>query len=320
MRYDRPMELRHLRYFVAVAEELHFGRAAERVHIAQPPLSQQIRRLEDELGVQLFDRTKRRVELTHAGRAFLREARQTLARAEQAVRAAQQAGRGEVGELAVGFVGSATYLIVPLVLKTFRHRFPKVELRLGQIQVGFFRSVSDDEALTFEWILEERLVMALPESHPLARHRRVELTKLSEDSFVLFPRAIGPGFYDLIVSQCRRAGFTPRVALEASSVQTIVGLVAAGMGVALVPASCQNFRRAGVVYKAIREPGPTVKMAVAWRRGDRSPVLRAFLEVVREVARGPVEPPGAARKPRRKSLRGAPSKPSAEARSVQQFE
>lgn len=328
------MELRHLRYFVAVAEELHFGRAAERVHIAQPPLSQQIRRLEDELGVQLFDRTKRRVELTLAGRAFLGEARQTLARAEQAVRAAQQASRGEVGELAVGFVGSATYLIVPLVLRTFRHRFPKVELlleelspaeqaerlRLGQIHVGFFRSVSDDEALTFEWILEERLVMALPKSHRLARQHRVELAKLAGDSFVLFPRAIGPGFYDLIVSQCRRAGFTPRVALEASSVQTIVGLVAAGMGVALVPASCQNFRRAGVIYKAIREPGPTVKMAVAWRRDDRSPVLRAFLEVVREVARGPVEPPAAARKRRGKVLRGARSKASAEARSVEQLE
>jgi DNA-binding transcriptional LysR family regulator len=328
------MELRHLRYFVAVAEELHFGRAAERVRIAQPPLSQQIRRLEGELGVQLFDRTKRRVELTHAGRAFLREARQTLAGAEQAVRAAQQASRGEVGELAVGFVGSATYHIVPLALKTFRQRFPKVELvleelspteqverlRLGEIQVGFFRSVSDDEALKFEWILEERLVMALPETHPLARQKGVHLAKLSQDSFVLFPRAIGPGFYDLIVSQCRRAGFSPRVALEASNMQTIVSLVAAGLGVALVPASCQNFRRVGVMYKAIREPGPKAKMAVAWRRGDRSPVLHAFLDVVREVARRPVRADAAEARRFGTPPRCAHSKRNSRTRSVKQFE
>jgi DNA-binding transcriptional LysR family regulator len=304
MRYYCAVELRHMRYFLAVAEELHFGRAAEKLRIAQPPLSQQIQRLEGELGVKLFERTKRRVELTAAGKSFLKEARQTLEQAEQAVRAAQRASRGEIGELAVGFVGSATYHILPLVLRSFRSRFPNVEislhedspaeqvrqLRMGGIHVGFFRSQFEDEALVSEVVLQEPMVVALPEAHELSGQPRVSLNRLAGEPFILFPRKIGPGFHDLIVSLCQRAGFSPRVAQEANDMQTIVSLVAAGLGVALVPASCQNFRRVGVVYKAIRDEGAKATMAVAWRRDDKSPVLDAFLNVVREVARQNSEP------------------------------
>lgn len=292
------MELRHLRYFIAVAEELHFGRAAERLGIAQPPLSQQIRRLEEDLGVQLLIRTKRRVELSDAGRVLLAEGRLVLAQAEQAARAAKRASRGETGQLAVGFVGSATYHILPLILSAFRERFPEVQLKLcelfpteqvqalqeGRIQVGFFRSHKTEDSLKYEPVLQEPLVVALPEGHPLTKRSRVPVRALAREPFVIFPRHIGPSFYDFIVSLCHKSGFSPQIAQEASEIQTIVSLVAGGTGVALVPASCRNFRRIGVIYKPMPEPSPRVQMIVACRRDDQSPVLHQFLRVAREVA------------------------------------
>lgn len=293
------MELRHLRYFVAVAEELHFGRAAEKLHIAQPPLSQQIRRLEEELGVRLFERTRRRVQLTHAGHAFLEQARQTLAQAAQAVRVARKADQGEVGQLAVGFVDSAVYHALPPVLREFRERFPQVELVLrelgaadqfqllrdGRLHAGFVRSGIDDPALTQKMLFDEPLMAALPRTHPLARREGVCLRDLAADPFVIFPRALGAGFYDQIVSLCRKAGFSPRVVQEANEMQTIVSLVAAGIGVAVVPASIRNLRMEGVVYLHIRKPSARTAMTLAWRRDDSSPVLKAFLQVVRGFIR-----------------------------------
>jgi DNA-binding transcriptional LysR family regulator len=296
------MELRHLRYFVAVAEELHFGRAAQRLHMAQPPLSQQIKRLEEELGVELLHRTKRRVALTEAGEAFLREASLALSKVEEAAEAARRAGRGETGTLSVGFVGSAAYEVLPGVLKAFRGRYPDVEVRLeelttaqqvralgeGRIEVGFVRPPVGEEGLAARTVLREPLVAVLPGDHPLSEQGAVPLGALAEEPFVMSPRRLGPSFYDRIVDACREAGFSPRVVQEAVQMQTIIGIVAAGIGVALVPASERNLARKGVVYKSIRGKRPEVEMAVVWRPEEPSAVLRAFLDAVGEIGGEPV--------------------------------
>lgn len=289
------MELRHLRYFVTVAEELHFGRAAQRLQMAQPPLSQQIRQLEAELDVQLLYRTKRTVRLTDAGQVFLQEARHLLIQADQAIAIAQRADRGEVGRLILGFVGSATDSILPVILKAFRQRFPNVQLILDEmttaeqvealhnnrIQLGFLRLPLNDENLILETVLQESLVVALPEAHPLATQTHVSLVSLAEQPFVLSPRHLGAGFYDQIYSLCQQAGFTPQVAQEAIGMPTIVSLVAAELGVALVPASLQNWQRVGVVYKPLADSTPQIELAIAWRQTDTSPVLHQFIEQTR---------------------------------------
>jgi len=293
------MELRHLRYFVMVAEELHFGRAAEKLHISQPPLSMQIRSLEEELGVTLLHRTQRHVSLTQAGHAFLQEARQILARLEQAVLMTRRAGRGEIGELAVGFISVADYNVLPVVLREFRQRFPLVNLTLrestsdaqirdllgGRIDVGFVLPPIDEPALQSACIVREPLVAALPERHPLARRTgKLALAKLKDAPFILFPRPMAPGLYDDVVSFCRAAGFSPRVEQEAVQMQTIVSLVSAELGVALIPASLTNLRRTGVTYKALREPSPLTEIHLAWRRGDDLPALRVFVDLALHAA------------------------------------
>ncbi len=291
------MELRHLHYFVAVAEELHFGRAAERLHIAQPPLSQQIRSLEEELGVQLFYRTKRHVELTEVGQVFLQEARQTLAKAEQAVIAAQRAGRGELGRLVVGFVGSAVYEILPVTLRNFHERFPDVELHLrelttaqqvralrdGRIQIGFVRTLVHDDTLQTETLFKEPLLVALPEKHLLPGQSKVPVEALAHEHFILAPRHLGTGLYDQIISLCKQAGFSPNVTQEAIQMQTILGLVAAGLGVSLIPASARHLRERGVVYRELQISTVQVEMALAWRKEDISPALQAFISVAKEM-------------------------------------
>jgi DNA-binding transcriptional LysR family regulator len=292
------IEIRHLRYFVAVAEELHFGRAAQRLGMAQPPLSQQIRRLEQELGVELLHRTKRRVQLTEPGRAFLDEARKVIAQAETAVAVAQRAGRGEVGRLVIGFLGAATFSLLPAILKVFRQRFPGVEIELhelkafelvqalhqGRIHVGLVRMPVHDELLSVEPILEEKLVVALPEQHPLAEKPRVAFGDLAAEAFLLPPRQLAPGFYEQLTDLAQQAGFSLRIGPEASQLQTILNLVAAGMGITLVPESVMQMSGRGVVFKRLPEPAPTMEIAVAWRRDDSSQVLQSFLEVVRETA------------------------------------
>ncbi|MBV9389305.1 MAG: LysR family transcriptional regulator [Chroococcidiopsidaceae cyanobacterium CP_BM_ER_R8_30] len=293
------MELRHLHYFIAVAEELHFSRAAARLHIAQPPLSQQIQNLEAELGVKLFERTKRQVQLTAAGQLFLEHSYQVLAQIEQAVQSAQRVGRGEVGQLVIGFVGGATYGIFPDILRTFRTRFPEVELvlyelttiqqiqalRERRIEVGFgVRPLVEDSTLQFERIVQEPLMLVLPQIHPLASQSQVSLQAFAHEPFVLFPPRLGLGFYEQIISLCEASGFRPQIAQEAIQMQTIVGLVAAGFGVSLVPASVQMLHQPGVVYKSLTMPAPTVDLAVIWQCHNASPVLQAFLNVVREQA------------------------------------
>ena len=292
------MELRHLRYFVTLAEELHFGRAAERLHIAQPPLSQQIRQLEKELGFELFHRTKRNVQLTEAGHVFLGEVQQIMRQLQQAIQVGRQTSRGEIGQLVVGFVSSAAYNILPTILRTFRSYVPGVSIELhelttdqqlewlreGRMDVGLLRPPVEENRFSCETIFQESLMVALPEAHLLASQSNVCLTSLANEGFILFPRILAPGLYDLIISLCQQAGFSPKVAQEAIQMQTIVSLVAAEMGVAIVPASLQNLQRIGVVYKNLQEPTPKVAIAMIWRKNETSPTVLRLVEIVKQAA------------------------------------
>lgn len=292
------MELRHLRYFVAVAEELHFGRAAEKLHLAQPPLSQQIQQLERELGVSLFLRANRRVTLTAAGEAFLEGARRSLQTVEQAALAARRAARGETGLLSIGFSTSATFEALPLLLSRFRARVPDVELSLFEmnaaeqmhallektITVGLARPSIADDALTVETVLREPLIAALPEMHPLAGQEVLTLSDLAAEPFVLSPPGPKPNYADMVQTLCAGAGFVPRVVQEAREMPTILSLVAAGLGVTLTPASARNLRRKGLVYRPLSDPEAMTELTVAYRRGDVSPPLTQFLETVRGCA------------------------------------
>ncbi|MUG91160.1 LysR family transcriptional regulator [Scytonema sp. UIC 10036] len=291
------MELRHLRYFVVIAEELHFGRAAERLHMTQQPLSQQIRQLEAEIGVLLFHRTKRRVQLTEAGKAFLEEARQILSKASQAVEMARQVARGENGRLTVGFSGFATYSLLPKVLRIFRERFPRVELELEemtssaqlqalqdrQIHLGLMIPPIPDTGLVQELILREPLVVILPETHPLATQPELKLSVLANESFILVSRHLEPGYYDLCISLFQQAGFCPKVVQKASQKQTILGLVSADMGVSLAPASIRNIHRTGVVYTTLSPLNVEVELVAVWRQDETSAVLQTFVRVIQEI-------------------------------------
>lgn len=281
---------------MAVADELNFRRAAARLGIAQPALSQQIRQLEDEIGVALLFRNRRRVELTSAGSAFLSKARLSLDHAAGATLAAQQAERGEAGRLSIGFVTSALYGVFPDIVRVFRTRYPAVFLELhempvaqqgehlrgGSIDVSILRPPVDDQGLVVRTILNEPWVVAMPSSHGLAKHPTVALKDLAREPFILFPRALAPNIYDGILAACHKAGFSPSITIEAQ-MHTMVSLAAAGMGLALVPESMQNLRRKGLVYRRLSHPSLTVALALAWRDEPASPVLRAFAAVVDEV-------------------------------------
>jgi DNA-binding transcriptional LysR family regulator len=298
--YNSGMDLRRLRYFVAAAEELSFNRAARRLRIAQPPLSNQIKHLEEELGVRLFERTSRGVRMTEAGEALLEEARRIFVQVDQTVNLVRRVGYGTVGRLTLGFVPSASNEVLPPILHTFRDRYPDVELFLRemrpdrvvqrlhdkQIDVGFLYLPLDDASLNIECVSREPLVLALAESHPLASRSRVELQALAEEPFILPARYPMPGLYGQVTEVCRQAGFVPKaVQKDVWLMQTIVGLVAGGIGVALVPASLRNFHRKGVVYKSVYGISPTVELGVVWRRDDPGVVLNSFLQAVRESLR-----------------------------------
>ncbi len=293
------IELRHLHYFIAVAEELNFGRAAERLHIAQPPLTRQIRRLEEELGVELFHRTTRRMELTQAGQVYLGEARRVLAQIQEGIVMARLASRGEVGRLVVGFEGSSAYDIVPLSVKAFRERFPRVNLTVcematgdqvkalqcDRIGVGFVvPPLSDTRNLMVETILREPLVVALPQTHTLSDQPEVSVANLKDETFIICPRHHQCGLYDRMISVCHQAGFSPKLTQETNEIQNILGFVAAGLGIALLPASVRHLQRAGVIYLPLQQPTVELELAIAWRRENPSLMLPAFLEIVREFA------------------------------------
>jgi DNA-binding transcriptional LysR family regulator len=292
------MELRHLRYFVTVAEELHFGKAATRLSIVQPSLSQQIQQLENELGFPLFYRTKRSVELTDAGKVFLLEARHVLTQVQEAKRAAQRAYRGEMGRLVVGYISSSTYDLLPMMLRVYRERFPEVEVALRElttqeqlraleeeyIQVGLLRLPINAPMVSNEVVRREPIVCVLPEEHHLARRERVAVSLLAEEPFVLQSSHRGGGYYVQLMKLCLASGFSPNVIQEVTEMHTIVGLVAAGMGVSLVPLSTCNIRSQGVVYRELEGTATQTEMAVAWLRNSRSALVQNFLAVAKEIA------------------------------------
>ena len=291
------MELRHLRYFVAVAEELHFGRAAARLFIVQPSLSQQIQQLEEELGLPLLRRTKRSVELTDAGKVFLTEARKVLDQVQEAKRATQRASRGEIGRLVVGYISSSTYDLLPITLSAYRERFPEIDVALRElttqeqvraleeetIQVGLLRLPINTSTLQVEVIRREPIVCVLPEGHPLAFHKQIAMPLLANEPFVLQSRQRGGGYYAQLMNLCLTSGFSPNVLQEVTEMHTIVSLVAAGMGISLVPLSIENIRSQGVVYRKLEGAEVLTEMAVAWLRNSRSTIVQNFLQVARET-------------------------------------
>ncbi len=294
------MELRHLRYFVVVAEELHFGRAATRLLIVQPSLSQQIRQLEDELGFPLLRRTKRSVELTDAGTVFLAEARKVLTQVQEAQRAARRAYRGEIGRLVIGYISSSTYDLLPMMLSAYRERFPQVDVALQElttqeqlraldeetIQVGLLRLPISDPLVQVEVVRREPIVCVLPEDHPLAKRTKIPVSMLVNEPFVLQSRQRGGGYYAQLMNLCLTAGFSPNVIQEVTEMHTIVSLVAAGMGVSLVPLSVNNIRSQGVVYRELEGSTTLTEMAVAWLRNSNSAIVQNFLKVAREITAG----------------------------------
>ncbi|MCA6123082.1 LysR family transcriptional regulator [Bradyrhizobium sp. WSM 1704] len=299
------MELRHLRYFVALGEGLNFTRAAERLHIAQPPLSQQIRQLEDELGVTLLQRNSRPVRLTEAGELLLARARSLLANVEAAVADTRRIGRGQAGKLAIGFVGSAMFAGLPDIVSSYRDACPDVELVLDEmlaaeivdalrrrrIDVGFARpALLPEPGLAQRLILEEPYVAALPRAHPLAERDGIALAELSDDAFVLYPARPEPSVTGLIVAACEASGFTPRLAQEVLHLQTAIGLIAAGVGVSLIPEAAARAQTGrGVAYVPLAAPAVTAPLTIAWRDEDVSPAVQRLLDLAtrwREMAPG----------------------------------
>jgi DNA-binding transcriptional LysR family regulator len=294
MRAPLP-DLRSIRSFVAVAEQQSFGRAAESLSLAQPSLSLQIQKLERDLGVQLFRRTSRRVELTDAGEALLVEARALLAHAQIAVETARNVASGEVGRLRVGFYDTAPLIIMPALLHRFRLRYPRVHLHFvehstreqlamlarGEIDIGILRGPVADKAIASRRVATETLLVALPEQHPLAGSDAIDVAALRDEPFVLLPRAKGSGLYDEIIMLCRKHGFSPSLGQEANETHTVCGLVAAGIGVSIVPSSVRALRVRGLAYRPLR-PTSTIQRNVAWLAASRTPALRAFVEMLPE--------------------------------------
>jgi DNA-binding transcriptional LysR family regulator len=302
------LDLRHLRYFVAVAEELHFGRAAHRLHIAQPPLSQQIKQLETEMGVTLLQRTKRHVELTPAGATFLLEARRTLEQADQAVASARLAHVADANQLVLGFIDSAVYYYLPNLLSAYQRVHPNVELTLremtsgqqlealeaGSIQAGILRPSRVGPRIAFEEIAQERFVIAVNRNHRLARMPAIDLADLRGDPFVFFRRELAPALHDHMLGLIKKAGYSPKIVQEADQARTLIGLVAAGVGVFLTTESLWGWGGYDIVYKPLVPTSTSLPLSLAWRINDRSVALQAFVDSTREVIRsGALKAPGA---------------------------
>jgi len=296
---NHALEIRHLRYFVAVAEELHFGRAALRLHIAQPPLSQQIRRLEEMLGHALFTRTSREVRLTAAGEELLERARYTLRKIEADVAAAQRIGRGEAGALTVGFIGSGMLTALPKMLGRYRKQYPQVDLQLrefyttrlvdalldGTVDVGFMRDAGQVDGLHVEVLLAEPFVVVLPRKHPLAEQKTVAVKSLQREPFVLFARSYGGGAWKKTVDICEANGFMPRVVQEAPQWLTIMSLIGAGLGVTIAPACVNRLSVPDTVCRKLRQQSEPTHLELAYRANEVRPIAKAFSELARRTFR-----------------------------------
>lgn len=289
------MELRHLRYFTAVAEERHFGQAAERLGIAQPPLSKQLQDLERELGYPLFDRSHRPIALTAAGETLLEHARGILEAVEVGVREARRAGAGHSGTISIGYPPSLAYSGLTQVLRAFREGSPDVAIQLlelapaeqitalkgGDLDVGFVRTPLHEPQLSSETVRREKLVLALPFDHRLAVRERVALAAVAREPFVFFPRSRGPGFFDFVMGFCRDSGFTPQI-VQVAPQMDVLALVGAGFGVSILPESVRELRRVDIVLRPITG-SPITELRLVWRSGDTSPAVARFIETVRRV-------------------------------------
>ncbi|MFI6520870.1 LysR family transcriptional regulator [Spirillospora sp. NPDC050679] len=295
---ERPeLPLPQLHAFVVLAEELHFGHAAARLGIAQPPLSQQIRRLEDKVGHALFIREPGGVTLTPAGRELLPAAQRVLTGLADGLAAARAVGSGRTGRLRIGFAASLALTVLPDLLRRFRERFPEAHLDIREmttapqiaalhdksIDVGLLREPADDQAgLRFSTVLTEPYAAVLPAADPLAAQRLVPLAQLADRPFVLLPRAAGPGLHDQIIGLCAAAGFTPQVAQHAVEWQTVCALVEAGLGVSLAPAGIRRIRLKGVAFRGIEPGAVRSRVAIAWRPNDPNPLIPHLLAAVRQ--------------------------------------
>ena len=296
------MELRQLRYFVAVAEERHFGRAAKKLRLSQPPLSTQIKGLEEELGVKLFQRSTRQVALTDAGRTFLERAEGILEAVEEAKEAAKGADEGARGRLEIGFISSATLGLLPPAIRLFRERFGGVEIELreltsaqqidalyaGEIRVGLVRLPLRAPGLRFEPLQEESFLVALPSGHPLEALESVPLEAMVDQPLIFFTRQLMPSLHAQIVELFQRVGAFPNVVQHAVHLQTIVGLVASDVGLAILPEPAERLSREGVVYRSLDAPDATSWVGVAWVEGDGSLLVENFVRTVREVSESKV--------------------------------
>jgi DNA-binding transcriptional LysR family regulator len=293
-------ELRQLRYFTAVAERLHFGRAAEALHISQPPLSRAIRALEEELGVALFTRSKRHVELTAAGARLLEETRRLTGHLERTLQDLRAMGAGERARLRVGFVSLADYGVLPELLRSYKAAQPGVRLALremlspeqavalasGELDFGLLLPpVAGAARLEHVVVQRERFVVALSTRHPLARGRgRLALRSLAGEPFVMIPRQIAPRLYDIVAQLAAQAGVSLNVAQEAIQMQTVVSLVSSGLGAAVVPASVANLGRRGVAYRELADRHPWLDVWLAWRRGTLGRAAEEFVSHARRLA------------------------------------
>ncbi|HJW04753.1 MAG TPA: LysR substrate-binding domain-containing protein [Azospira sp.] len=290
------MDLRHLKYFIAVAEELNIGRAALRLHISQPPLTRQIQQLEEELGVQLLIRTPRGVELTQAGEMFLEEARNVRSIVEQAIERTRRAGQGKLGRLDIGIFGTGILGAIPQLLHLFRYTHPDVRvvlhtmskdeqieaLRQKRITIGFNRMIAPLPDMTNELILREPLYLAVNETHPLSQQQSVSIKELEKYPLVLFPTGARPNFVDRVIELCRNMGFTPDISQIVGDAVTGVALVAGGFGISVVPQSAITLKLPGVVYRPFHDSlSATVDLSCIYRTEDQSAILQAFLAVIR---------------------------------------
>jgi DNA-binding transcriptional LysR family regulator len=295
------MELRHLRYFIAVAEELHFTRAAERLHIGQPPLSQQIRLLEEEVGAKLLDRSRRWVRLTEAGKLFLEDARRILALSAQAQESARLAERGELGRLRIGFTSSTPLTAVfNQAVNAYRKAFPKVTLSFSElptlrqvdalrersIDLGFMRPPEIDlpREVAVKMLRSDPLVLVLPASHPLTRRASISIAELADCDFVTFRPEVGTGVQPLVLRLCREAGFEPKIALQAGEGSTIIGLVAAGCGISILPQSFTGMRVPGARYRRLTDRHAVTHLMLARRHGEQAALVDAFFALAAQTA------------------------------------
>lgn len=299
------IELRHLRYFLAVADELHFGRAAERLGMSQPPLSQQIRQLEQDIGAQLLVRTSRRVELTEAGRLLREHAQDILQRLDQATLAVRRAQQGQSGELRIGLT-RATPLSpdIPRAIFAYRQQFPDVHLQLAEmnslqqidalvereLHVGFLRRRTLPAALASQRLFHDPLSLVLRADHPALKRRRgrspgpVALKDFADEPFVAFKRDVGAGIHDDVIVLCRSAGFSPRIVQEAGEASTIISLVASGLGMSILPASCSQMHIDGACFVPLSDRQASSEIHLAWRRDGQTPLLRHFIRLLRDAS------------------------------------